>query len=264
MHIARRLGVAAVLVLAGCKLSSDLPSSVPAGVINIVADSTGPGQFIVRPVGIFFNKSNVVIPDSRLVVDSCQYGIYDSTANSPPISREWVSAGPSVGVQTDQATGTLVPDTSGDLVSYVLSDGGALPFTPGSDVTFAVSGSDAFPAMTLTANTAGPYAFGPVDTLPSDALDLTWSPADGNESAVFISLQFASDPNAVRPDQQILCSVHDDGAFTVNPQLAVRWHQATPGTRRILSYKWRTTTKVVNGAQLVVISQFDIAKYTFP
>ncbi|HEX6534950.1 MAG TPA: hypothetical protein VF041_10145 [Gemmatimonadaceae bacterium] len=264
MRIVRPLGVAAVLVLAGCHLSSDLPSSVPAGVINIIADSTGPGQFVVRPVGTFFKKSNITIPDSRQVVDSCQYGIYDSTATSGPIIRDYVNAGPSVGVQTDQATGTLVPDTSGDVISYVLSDGGALPFTPGSQMTFAVAGSDEFPAMTLTANTAGPYAFGPVDTLPSDALELTWSPAEGNESAVVISLQFASDPNAVRPDQQIYCSVRDDGAFTVNPQLAVRWRQATPGTRRILSYKWHTTTRVVNGAQFVVISQFDVAKYTFP
>lgn len=266
MRMTRPLGIVAVLALAGCKLSSDLPTSRPLGVINQKGVQVAPNTYATAPVGVFFNASGITTPDSRYVVDSCTQTIYPIDTGATP-KYSYLDAGPNVSVQTDLASGQLKPDTSlGGLVSYVVPGDSLLPFTPGAPITFTVPGAtNGYPAISLAAATAGPYTFGPIDTLPDPtAFTITWSPAAGTGSAMVISLQFATGSTATAPDQQIYCSLVDDGSVTIPQRLASLWRTATPGTRHLSSYRWHTSFLNSGPAGLLVISEYDEEKSTFP
>lgn len=266
MRILSRFGVVAAVILTGCKLSSDLPSSIPAGVVTATAVADGGGGHVVRPIGLFFNKVNVSIRDSRLAPDTCVDTLFTPLGQTPEPNVTNIDAGPSISVQTDLATGTLKPDTSVlGLITYVLPDSQSLPFTPGANMTVVVSGaSNGFPAMTLTAPTAGPYTFGPIDTVPSGPLTITWSPAAGVQAAIDLSLQYSTDPGAHTANRQIYCSLHDDGSYDIPQRLAANWRVATADTRHLDSRRVLTSQQSVNFTQLVVNSQFFVSKSTFP
>lgn len=266
MRMTRPLGIVVVLALAGCKLSSDLPTSRPLGVINQRGVQVASNSYGTAPTGVFFNASGVITPDSRFVVDSCTQTIYPIDTGATP-QYSYLDAGSGITVQTDLGSGTLKPDTTlGGLVSYQLPSDSLLPFTPGAPMTFTVPGAtNGFPAISLSAATAAPYTFGPIDTLPDPAaFNITWSPAAGTGSAMVISLQFATDSAATRPDQQIYCSLVDDGSVTIPRRLADLWRTARPGMRHLSSYRWQTSFLNSGPAGLLVISEYDVQKSTFP
>ncbi|HEU4643566.1 MAG TPA: hypothetical protein VFS44_14005 [Gemmatimonadaceae bacterium] len=267
MRILGRFGVVAAVILTGCKLSSDLPTHVPAGIINATTVSDGSDGFTTSPVGIFYNNVNVTPPsDSRLAPDSCVDTTFVAPTNpgSPNVTN--VDAGASIAVQTDLATGSMTPDTDEfGLISYVIPNSGSVPLSAGSTVTFVVPGAEnGFAAMTITAPTVHPYTLGPIDTMPADSMLITWTPADGAPAAMDLSFQYALDSNRTTPNRQIACRFVDDGSGYIKKQFAAHWRQAAPGTRHIDSQRWRTTQQTIDFNSLVVQSRFNVSKTTFP
>jgi len=251
MKLIRGAAAMAVVALAGCKLgSSDLPSSINIGAIFMTDSLTPSGAHVLAPTATFSNESNLTLPDSRVPVDSCTSAPYPLTgADFLPSGA--LDAGASVSMQTDLGTTELTPDTTGSppSVTYRLPADSAIPFTPGTSVTFAVPGAtNGFPAMTVTAGTATTYAFSPIDTAPAaDSFVVHWSPAAGTGTVLALTLAFSTNPDAIKPDQQILCSLVDDGVVQIPFALASLWRDATPGTRVIQSYKWVTGTNRQGG-----------------
>lgn len=267
MRILGRFGVVAAVILTGCKMSSDLPTRLPAGIINVPTVSDGSGGFSISPVAVFYNNVNVAPPaDSRLAPDSCIDTTYTppGVQQSPNVTN--VDPGAAIAVQTDLATASLTPDTDQfGVISYVIANNGSVPLSAGASVTFVVPGAEnGFSAMSLTAPTVHPYTLGPIDTMPADSMLITWTPADGAPAAMDLSFQYALDSSRATPNRQIACRFVDDGSGYIKKAFATHWRQAAPGTRHIDSQRWRTTQQAVDFNQLTVQSRFNVSKATFP
>jgi hypothetical protein len=257
MRLISHLGVAACAVLAGCSLSTDLPTTVPRGVVGVIASPDPNGAYVTSPVASFFDASNFTLPDSRSVTDSCVTTDYPSPVGNGS-GTTFIDAGSPVTVQIGSSTGQLVPDTVGGVVSYVLQ-GAPMPITPGASVTVSVPGaSGGFPATTMTAPTPQIYAFAHVNPTPDGPLDVTWTPAEGVGTAMVFALPYSITPGATQPDRQIYCSVFDTGSAEVPENLTVEWQHANPGTRSLVSYKWRTTFQSSGNAGLLMIGHLNV------
>jgi len=258
--------VSAAGLLAGCNLSSNLPSSYPVGDVSIV-DTVVNGRPVMAPVAVFFDGLNVTLPSSTNVADSCVQASYPLT-NPPFIPNGTLYAGDSITVTTDSGTVQLRPDSAviSGLVYYQLPTDSAVAFTPGSSMTVTVPGSPTgYPSVAMQAGTVPPYSFNAIDTMPDpNNFVITWTSPQGPGTALVISLQFTTDTTTTTPDQQIYCSLVDDGSVTIPSLLADSWRKAVPASRHLDSYKWKTSFRGTGSSGLLVRFQHNVSKSVFP
>lgn len=267
MRLFRALAlVSGVGLLAGCNLSSNLPSSFPVGDVSMV-DTVINGRSVVSPVAVFFNGVNVALPSSSNVADSCVQANYPQT--SPPfVPLGTLYAGDSVTFTTDSGTVQLRPDSTiaANLVYYLLPTDSAIAFTPGSSITVSVPGyPTGYPAANIEAATIPPYTFNAIDTLPDPTnFVITWNSPQGPGTGLVMQLEFTTDTTTDQPDQMIYCSLLDDGSVTIPSLLAAQWRKAVPASRHLDSYKWKTSYKNTGKGGLLVRFQHDVSKSVFP
>lgn len=260
------LSLIGLVALSAC-LNTDAPTRRDDGYIAVNLPATEQGGatakalFFVDPGGLRF------LPNSRFPADTC--GIRPFAPGSGPLvplGVQYLFAGDSITMQTDSATAFLMPSASPDgSISYELSGQDAVPITPGSEVTFSIPGApDGYPPSTLAGLTAGPYTLGPIDTLPDETvgLSISWSPAGDDSSAVNLSLQYATQGSSVL-DEQIFCSLRDDGAYMIPARLIDGWRSST-GPRHVDSYRWRSTIGAGQTQLLGIVAQYNVSKSTFP
>jgi hypothetical protein len=264
MRLTSCLSVAVVVFIGACK-KLDLPESRALAAFTLDSVALQGEEYRTRAVGVFLSEFSGQLPDSRFVRDSCRTLPYP--LQSTPGSGNTIDAGTPVTVRTDKATGPMFPVTGGSITQYELQGDGRIAFTPGTPVAFDVPGApNGYPQTSVTGVTAAPLQLGPVDTLPEDTgLILTWN-ASSDSSAVVISLQYGTTADRTTADEQIYCSLADDGVDTLNFTQTLRWRQAPAITRRVTAYRWRSTLQPVSAEAIaIVISQFDIVpKTTFP
>lgn len=265
MQRIRGLIVVGVLALGAC-LHTDEPTRREIGYISVNAPATAQGQVTAQAL-FFRDPGGLQFPNSRFSADSCETRTFTPGSSLLiPVGVEYISAGDSVGMQTDSATGFLKAVTAGDgTTSYVLPNGGSLPLTPGAPVTFTIPGApDGFPAATIAGKTAEPYELGPIDTLPGkdSALVVTWSPAGDDSSAVVLSLQYATS-GASDLNEQVFCSLRDDGVDTIPGSIVNGWRQSA-GLRHVDSYRWRSTLGAGQTELLGLVAQYNVSKSTLP
>lgn len=258
MNLIRPIAALALVSLAACKLTSDLPTNAPRGVVNITPVPAAGGTYTLSPTAIFLNAINFTLPDSRVIADSCEVRPYPITAGLP-FSFQPIDAGASLTVTAGTSSGTLKPDTTGTTVTYVL-DGAPLAFTPGQSFTITTPGmASGFPAATVTAATPAVFSFAHVDSTPDGPLTVSWSPAEGVSTAMILALPYTVTPGASAPDKQIYCAVSDTGKVVIPQTLTIEWQAANPGSRRLESYKFRTTYQpVAPDAGVLVIAQQNL------
>lgn len=277
------LASVALMGLTACDLSSDLPTSNYAGLFRVLEVEAPEGGFTLSPVAIFFGgQANLLLPASQATRDSCSVGQYPSPTSQfvlPPFpvddpATQAAPAGESITVTTDLASDRMLPveggldaDTVG--VVYRLANDARLPFSLTDPIEISIAGASAgFPATTINVLPSRPLTLGPIDTAPEGPLRLTWTPVDGNESSVFISLRYSSRPDLETPDLQIMCAMRDDGVFTLPDALTEAWANSSPSARSVAGYRWRTTfVSNQHGdvrSTVDVITHVDFEKSTFP
>jgi hypothetical protein len=255
----RPLAVVAPIVLVACLD----PEPVPETNYGIIGLTTVPStnDTILSPQAVFYRTGPLGLPTSRLSTDLCQLVNYPTPSGSTDLPR-FLDAGDSVAVSTGTSTKYLFPIIDGDGESYVLKTGDRFPFHPGEQVTITVPGvAGGFANGTISVETARGFTMGPIDPSPppDEGLDLTWSPAAaaGDDSTkILISLQYGT--GQVEPNEQIFCSLVDDGSAEVPSVFAARWRAATTGSRRFEAARWRVVAKEVSGGILLVVSAFEI------
>jgi len=256
---------ASALIAAACSPTSIPPRST--GVLNLkdTTDGSGPGGgYVVKPQGVFWKAVNVQIPNSTIVPDSCIDTVYfpPDTTKSHLINSN-LDAGSPVQVSTSTGIGTMTPDTiPGVIIIYYAL--GWIPHVPSTDITYTIPGAPGgFESGTIHGKTPKKLVLGPIDPQPADSLYLTWNTGTPGTSAVNIALIYKSPGSGVY-DHQILCSLYDDGAFTVIPKSAAKWKAAYPN-QMVAALRWITTFETLpNNSLLVAISEFDTVKTTFP
>jgi hypothetical protein len=257
----RVLGGIAVLVLAACN-DNDLPSARrDIGYISVEAPVSG--RTNATASALFFNDATgLPLPNSKTLLDSCEIRPFVAgTSLLTPGAVTYLAAGDTITMQTDNALGFLTPDTLPDgTPTYSLTTGGGLPFTPGTVVTFAIPGApDAFSAGTATGLMPEPYELGPIDTMPeaNAGLPITWSPAGDDSSHITLSLQYASVGSSVL-DQQLFCSLRDDGVDTIPARLLHEWRSSS-GPRHVDSFRWRSAIEGTRTVVLDVVTKYNVS-----
>lgn len=268
MQLPRLLILAGVAALGACSLSSDLPTSRPLGIVVLTDTVDADSNTVLSPVAHFFNGQGVVVPDSRIVTDSCVVIPYLADTGAFPYQLfSPLNAGDSVIVQTGGVTASLFPvlDPQTQLATgaYTLQGAPPMPFTPGTAVSVTVpgaTGNGSYPPGAASAATAAPYTVGPINRTPNpDSLTINWSPAGGTGSAMVFAVAFDTAATATgNPIHlEMYCSNTDDGVANVPQSVARLWLKALPGPRIMRSYRWETTIQNNGAAGLIVISQHN-------
>jgi hypothetical protein len=254
----RRLKLSAFLAplaLAACLDPDPVPESNYGviGLTTVVSNS----DTILSPEALFYRTGLLSLPTSRVSTDQCQVAVHPTPSQGGALPR-FLDAGDSVAVSTVDLTKYLFPTVDVDLEAYVLRDS-LFPFQPGENVTITVPGAaGGFTNGTISVLTARGFTLGPIDPSPpvDEGLDLTWSPTGDDSTKMLISLQYGV--GQLEPNQQIFCSLIDDGAAEVPPGLVTQWRNATTGSRKVEAARWRVALKEVNGGVLLVVSAFEV------
>jgi hypothetical protein len=249
--------VAATALLGACLDPEPLPESnygiIGLTTIPLAADT------ILSPEAIFYRTGPLGLPTSRVADDQCQLADYPQPSGNTGRPR-FLEAGDSVLVSTATDTTALFPIIDANGESYVMSSGDRFPFHPGERVTITVPGKPGgFATSNISVLTAHGFTMGPIDPSPpaSADLELTWSPAGDDSTKILISLQYR-DVGQGEPNEQIFCSLKDDGAATIRSFFVTRWRVATAGSRRYEAARWRVAAKEVPDGVLLVVSAFEI------
>ena len=243
------------LALAACLDPDPVPES-NYGVIGLTSVVTSTDT-ILSPEGLFYRTGLLGLPSSRVISDQCQVAAYPTPAQSTQLPR-FLDAGDSVIVSTATTTKFLFPTTGANGESYVLDVGEHFRFSPGENVTVTVPGAPGgFANGTISVLTARGFTLGSIAASPpaNDPLPLTWTPAGDDSTKMLVSLQYGVGQLAA--NQQIFCSLIDDGAAEVPAILLTQWRNATTGSRKVEAARWRVAAKEVTGGILLVVSAFE-------
>lgn len=246
------------LALAACLDPDPVPES-NYGVIGLTTVVAG-GDTTLSPEALFYRTGLLALPTSRISGDQCQVAPYPTPSQGSGLPR-FLDAGDSVAVSTTSTTKYLFPTIGANGESYVLGTDEVFPLRPGENVTITVPGAPGgFSNGTISVLTARGFTLGPISpTPPADsALHLTWTPAGDDSTKMLISLQYGVDQ--LTPNQQIFCSLVDDGAADVPTIMLAQWRNATTGSRNVDAARWRVATKEVSGGVLLVVSAFEVSE----
>lgn len=245
-----------LLALAACLEPDPIPES-NYGVIGLTT-VVAANDTILAPEALFYRTGLLGLPSSRVVSDQCQIAAYPTPTPGSTLPR-FLDAGDSVAVSTAASTKYLFPTVDADGEKYVLAGTDRFPFHPGEMVTITVPGvAGGFANGTISVLTARGFTLGPIDPSPpaDEALDLTWTPAGDDSTKLLVSLQYGV--GQIEANQQIFCSLVDDGAAEVPAVLVTQWRGATTGSRKVEAARWRVSVKEVSGGVLVVVSAFEV------
>jgi hypothetical protein len=244
------------VILAACLDPEPLPES-NYGIVGLTTIVTATDT-IVSPEALFYRTGPLVLPTSRVSGDQCQLATYPTPSQGSERPR-FLDAGDSVALSTTTATTHLFRTVDANGESYILRDDDRFPFHPGERITITVPGvPGGFANGTVSVLTARGFTLGPIDPSPppDEPLDLTWSPAGDDSTKMLVSLQYGV--GQVEANQQIFCSLRDDGVFEIPAVLVVPWRNAVTGSRKFEAARWRVAETQVTGGFLLAISAFAI------
>jgi hypothetical protein len=237
------------------------PQPVPESNYGIIGLSTvvSTSDTILSPQALFYRTGLLALPTSRVTSDQCQLAFYPTPTQGGGLPR-FLDAGDRITVSTAALTKFLLPVIGANGESYVLETTDRFPFHPGETVSITVPGAPGgFATGMISVITARGFTLGPIEPQPpaGDPLELTWSPAGDDSTKMLVSLQYSVTVNQIEPNEQIFCSLVDDGAAQVPSVYLAGWRNATLGSRRYEAARWRVATKEVTGGVLLAISVFE-------
>lgn len=228
------------------------------GFINIAARKTAGGVHYTRPDAFFFKARLAGVPNASFAVDSCNDVAY--TPENDLSGVTYLDAGEGLPFRLAGREDTLRRILTAASTTYELG-GGSAPFnyTPGDSVVVKVPGSiGGFPAAEIRAKTAEAFTMDPVAAPGgSAAIQLRWTAAHNLESAMVLSLRYASSTSGGQFNRQVLCTYQDDGIDSIPFRQYQTWSSAS-GTKEVVATRLRTTFLAAGDAVLEVISTYQV------
>lgn len=234
-------------------LSVDIPEDT-WGFVQLVTAQVG-GEHQTLPEAIFFRGRLGGVPNSDLVFDSCNTVAFSTGGDLGSVT--YVDAGAEVSLTLGGAITPLERMVSQNRTFYQPS-GGAITFTPGDSVSVDVPGAvGGYPQSSVRARTAEPFTMSDV-TVPAgtEAIQLQWTPATDGNSAMIVSLRFATE-GATAPNRQVLCPFTDDGVDSIPFRFYDDW--ASGSQQTVVSTRLRTRYVIAPGSAILgVVSTYQV------
>lgn len=258
----------AVMVVAGCSLSTDLPPLKPISIVTVrsIPDVASPSGFVAKAFGFFFSERGFSYSDSRLATNTCAGPQAVNLGGTGP--AQWLDPGqptqftlrsPGVPPRTVQLLSGL-PDED----AHVYTNATTPTLYPGSDSSaITVPGAaGGFPAITVIGKTVEDFTFDPVaDSGGTGGLAIHWSPSTNSNSAMEVALVYKNDPTASALNTQIVCSLLDDGDFTVPRQFLDGWQKAgedaNPLDHEVHFTRYLTVLATAGDASILLLNTLD-------
>ncbi len=252
--VVRRLSASVVgLACLGCNgLTSADPVTNRYGAVSIIGRNAANNRAVANATVILFEAFTTALPSSELQQsDNCVYAPVDTNVT---VARGVQKAGPLVNLAVGSAT---YPMTYDDRNLRYATDA-AVPFSyvVGDSAQLTIPGDPAvFPATSIKVRLAEPLLPGAV-SVPTGTTPMvfTWNAGRDTSSAIILSLRYANPASSAFANEQIYCSLKDDGTHQL-PTSALAAFVASPNDKRRLQItRWRTRELRVDGRTFLHIA----------
>lgn len=251
------LPVAASTIIVACDNSLEgISAQGTWGFITVGATKNAAGAHQAKAEGIFFLGNLAAVPNAAVLADTCMDAILIEGNQLTGVT--YIDAGTSLSAILGGVTRTLDRTTTAQGITYV--SGTPLSYTPGDSIVINVPGvTGGFPTGTIRAKTAEAFTF-PAD-IPTpagtEAIHLTWTAPQDQNSAMVVSLRYATSTNPSVVSRNVNCTFVDDGVDSI----PFRWHQnwsSSTGVRSVVATRLRTNYVAAGNANLGVVSTYQV------
>ncbi len=222
------------------------------GAIDIRGKSTSTTTVKASASAIFFEAVNAVVPNSATQQnDACVYAVVDTTAADV---RGQNRVGDSLSFTVG---GNLVPlPYEAANLRYVTPASQPFSYQSGEVAQISVPGSgELFPSSNINVKLAEPIIPGAL-VLPAvnQSLALSWNATNDPTSAILISVRYANPSTSSYANEQIYCSVKDDGIFEI-PGTGLSGLLASPAALRSVRFtRYRTNELQIDSRTLLHVA----------
>jgi hypothetical protein len=257
-----------VLALVACRESGGPEEELEFSyaIFNADVTSAQSGGLATSPVGFFFRAPLLNLPTSQGETEGCVLQRLVSPGSALPL---FIGAGDSVAFAAQGgSTVYLKPQTDSGITSYRVPGRTPVPLSAGATVTFTVPGTaSGFPASSIALKTVEPYQMSPVpNELPAgQSLTLTWSPPGDapTDTRMEVAFMYATAAGGAL-NEQLYCSLIDDGEFTIQSGSLSGFRAAAGGVRQVLSRRWRSSFKDLGDSVMLAISSYLAPSQVWP
>ena len=260
----RQLRILGVLAATGFVVSCDTtvgfrPNELLWGFVTISARKDGAGATRTSPDAVFFRGEVSSLPSATVKPDSC----FPSRAYVPPSNNftgvTFLDAGANVSMTLGGVANEIPRVSSAGVTTYKLATGATVAYQPGDSVVIRVPGANGgYPTTEVRAKTAEAFTLQPVTPPASGFMQLRWTPATDNNSAILLSLQYAPAGGTGAISQEITCAFVDDGIDSVAVSEYQLWSAATNVKREVVANRLRTVLQNISGGAFQFISTYTV------
>jgi hypothetical protein len=264
--------VMAVVAVAGCSnLSTDLPPLQPISIVTVrsVPNDASPSGFSGKAFAYFFSERGFSYSDSRFASNTCIGPVLLNGGGSGP--SQWIEPGSPVNFTIKGASGVaprtvqMVTGAPGETDAHVYTNVSTPALYPGTDTTqITVPGAaGGFPALSVTGGTVDNFTFDTVadSSTGTGGLPIRWSAPTHPNSAMEVALVYKSSGSATDLDTQVVCTMVDDGEFTVPRQYLDGWQLAgdnsAPLAHEVRFTRYLTSVATAGDASILLINTLD-------
>ena len=255
--------VTCLAVLSACtSLTEANPTPNRYGSVSIRARNAANSRATANATTIFFEAFTAAVPNSALQqTDQCVYAAVDTVT---PLIKGVKRAGAAVSLSVGGANISLPYD---DLYfRYANPENTPFTYGAGDIVQVTIPGDAAvYPSSSISVRLAEPIMPGavrvPTGTSP---MAFTWNASNDSTAAIILSLRYANPSTSSYANEQIYCSLRDDGAHQL-PTTALAAFLASPNNRRSLQMtRWRTREAFIDARTILHIATSVDTSLTFP
>lgn len=261
LSVLRAFGVCVVcaFTLAGCLRTLATEDDLQKyGAIVVKGTPTVPNELAASATAIFFQAYSATAPNSRNQLNSCQFSGVDTT------SREAVGqqqAGQSLTMRIGNAVSSRSTALPFEQARLRYASAGSTAYLAGDSVTVEIPGqTTGFPAAVIKTRLAEPLIVPDVTVPPvGTPLAVRWNASADTTTAIYISLKYANPSSSTYANEQVLCSLKDDGTEDIQAAALSAFHASPISLRSLTVTRWRTVTLVPADKTLLhMVSTVDV------
>ena len=229
------------------------------GFVSISTIRNTAGEHRISPNGVFFLGQLNSIPNAAFKPDSCFPAIPYVPPSNSFTGVTFLDAGAALTTISGGRTDEIPRISSTASTTYDLPAGTTLAHQPGDSIVIQVPGATGgFPQAELRGRTAEPFTLlQPIEPSTANTMQLRWSPATDNNSALSLSFQYKASASAAT--QEIRCFFVDDGVDSIPLAEHAGWSAASNVSRAVVATRLRTVImNAPNGGVLELISTYQV------